>query len=92
MASYANGQQPGSTENIFIDCKFEAVKALGSHRALRCDKYQFCAKITVSTGTVFELSLFEQSGRNKERTISMALLLPHTFAFSCLLQCFKATI
>ena len=35
--------------------------------ALLCDKHQFCDKMMVSTLTVFELSLFEQSD---------ALLLP----------------
>ena len=44
-----------------------AIKTLSGHIAPRCDKHQFSAKMTVSTGTVFELSLFEQSGRNELR-------------------------
>ena len=38
---------------------------LSDRIAPRCDKHQFCDKMTVSTSTVFELSLFEQSGRNE---------------------------
>ena len=34
----------------FIDQgEFEAMKMLSGRRALRCDKNQFCAKMTVST-------------------------------------------
>ena len=66
----------------FIDqAELEAVK-LSSRRAPCCNKHQFCAKMTVST----YISLFEQSGHNEERKKirKMALLLPHTFVFSCL--------
>ena len=45
-----NGQQPQSVVNDFIDQgEFEAMKTLIGHRALRCDKDQFCAKMMVST-------------------------------------------
>ena len=45
-----NAQQPGSAVNSFIDQgEFEATKTLSCCRALCCDKYHFCAKITVST-------------------------------------------
>ena len=37
--------------------EFEDKKMLSSHRALRCDKHQFHAKMTVSTQTVGEISL-----------------------------------
>ena len=41
----------------FIDPgEFEAIKTLSGRRAPRCDKDQFCAKVTVSQ-TVFEISL-----------------------------------
>ena len=40
---------------------------LSSRIGPHCDKHQFCDKMTVSTRTVFEFSLFEQSGRNEER-------------------------
>ena len=33
------------------------MKTLNGHRAPRCDKHQFRAKMTVSTQTVFEISL-----------------------------------
>ena len=63
-----NGQQPGSAVNSFIDLgEFVAMKTLSGRIAPRCDKHQFCDKMTVSTWTVFKLSLFEQSGRNEER-------------------------
>ena len=62
-----NGQQPGSAMNSFIDQgEFEAMKTLSGRVAPRCDKLQFCDKMTVSTWTVFEISLFEQSGHNEE--------------------------
>ena len=35
----------------------EATKSLSGRRALHYDKHQFCAKMMVSTETVFELSL-----------------------------------
>ena len=45
-----NGQQPWSVVIAFIDqSKFEAMKMLSDRRALRCDKNQFRAKMTVST-------------------------------------------
>ena len=87
-----NGQQPGSAGNSFFDySEFEAMKSLSGWVAARCDEHQFHAKIKVSTWAVFELSLFEQS-RNEERIWKMAILLTHTFAFSCLLRGFWATI
>ena len=45
-----NGKQPGSTVNSFIDQgEFGAVMTLSGRMALRCDKHQFCDKMTVST-------------------------------------------
>ena len=45
-----NGQQPGSAVNSFIDQgEFGAMKTLSGRIALRCDKLQFCDKMTVST-------------------------------------------
>ena len=45
-----NGQQPGSTGNSFIDLgEFGAMKMLSGRIAPRCDKHQFCDKMTVST-------------------------------------------
>ena len=42
----------------FIDQgEFEAMKMLTSCRGPRCDKHQFCAKMTVNTQTIFEISL-----------------------------------
>ena len=42
----------------FIDQgEFEATKTLSRLKALHCDKHQFRAKMTVSTQTVFEISL-----------------------------------
>ena len=62
-----NGQQSVSAVNNFIDQgEFGAMKTLSDRIAPRCDKNKFCDKITVSTRIVFELSLFEQSGRNEE--------------------------
>ena len=53
-----NGQQPGSAVNSSIDQgEFRAIKTLSGCKASRCDKYQFCDKMTVSTSTVFEISL-----------------------------------
>ena len=88
-----NGQQPGSAGNSFFDySEFEAMKSLSGWVAACCDEHQFRAKIKVNTWAVFKLSLFEQS-RNEERRIrKMALLLPHTFVFSCLPCGFWATI
>ena len=46
----SNGQQPGRAENSFIDQgKFVAMKSLSGCKAPRCDKHQFCDKMTVST-------------------------------------------
>ena len=43
-----NGQQPGSAMNSFIDQgEFGAMKMLSGHIAPRCDKHQFCDKMTV---------------------------------------------
>ena len=45
-----NGQQPGSAVNSFIDLgEFGAMKTLSGRIAPRCDKHQFCDKMTVST-------------------------------------------
>ena len=45
-----NRQQPGRAENSFIDRdEFVAMKTLSGCKALRCDKDQFCDKMTVST-------------------------------------------
>ena len=45
-----NGQQPGSDVNSFIDLgEFGTMKTLSGRIAPRCDKHQFCDKMTVST-------------------------------------------
>ena len=45
-----NGQQPGSAVNSSIDQgEFRVMKTLSDRIAPRCDKYQFCDKMTVST-------------------------------------------
>ena len=45
-----NGQQPGTAENSFIDQgELVAMKMLSGHKPPRCDKDQFCDKMTVST-------------------------------------------
>ena len=45
-----NGQQPQSVVNGFADHGgFEAMRTLSGHRAPRCDKHRFCAKMTVIT-------------------------------------------
>ena len=62
--------------------EFEAMKTLSGWKAACCDEHQFRAKIKVSTRAVFELSLFDKW--SEQRRQKMALLLPHTFAFSCL--------
>ena len=51
MASYAtDSMQPGSAVNSFIDQgEFRAMKTLSDRIAPRCDKHQFCDKMTVST-------------------------------------------
>ena len=54
-----------SAVNNFIDQgEFGAMKTLSDRIAPRCDKHKLCDEMTVRT--VFELSLFEQSGRNEE--------------------------
>ena len=45
-----NGQQPSRAENSFIDQgEFVAMKTLNGCKVPRCDKHQFCDKMTVST-------------------------------------------
>ena len=45
-----NRQQPGRAENSFMDQgEFVAMKTLNGCKALRCDKHQFCDKMTVNT-------------------------------------------
>ena len=45
-----NGQQPGRAENSFIDQgELVAMKTLSGCKAPRCDKDQFCDKMTMST-------------------------------------------
>jgi len=45
-----NGQQPDRAKNSFIDQgELVAMKTLSGCKAPRCDKNQFCDKITVST-------------------------------------------
>ena len=52
-----NDQQLGSAVNSFIDQgEFVAMKTLSGRKVPRCDKYQFCDKMMVSTWTVFEIS------------------------------------
>ena len=63
--------------------EFEATKTLSGGRAPHCDKHQFCAKMTVNTQTVFEISLLNIVVLTR-RIRKMALLLAHTFAFGCL--------
>ena len=71
----------------FIDQgEFEAMKLLSGWEAACPDEHQFRAKIKVSTLAVFGLS--EQRKKKEERRRKMALLLSHTFAFSCLLRGF----
>ena len=67
------------------------MKTLSGWEAARYDEYQFSAKIKVSASVVFELSLFDKW--SEERKIrKMALVLPHTFAFSCLPRGFRPLI
>jgi len=50
MASYATDSNRAAAENSFIDRdEFVAVKTLSGSKAPRCDKHQFCDKMTVST-------------------------------------------
>ena len=74
-----NKQQSGSTVNSFINLgKFEAI-----YKALSEGEYS----------NHFWDIIVENSGLNKkERMGKMALLLLHTFAFSCLLQGFWASL
>ena len=45
-----NGQQPSRAESSFIDQgEFVVMKTLIGCKAPRCDKHQFCDKMTVST-------------------------------------------
>ena len=45
-----NGQQLSRAENSFIDQgEFVSMKTLSGYKAPRCDKRQFCDKMTVST-------------------------------------------
>ena len=58
MASYATDSNRAAAENSFIDQdEFVAMKTLSGCKAPRCDKHQFCDKMTVSTLSVFEISL-----------------------------------
>ena len=69
----------------FIDQgEFEAVKSLSVWEAARSDEHQFRAKIKVSTLAVFELSLLDKWSNKEIIRRKMALLLSHTFVFSCL--------
>ena len=45
--------------------KFEAMKTLSGRRALRCDKHQFCDKMTVNTRTVLDIAIIV-CGRDKK--------------------------
>ena len=74
--------------NSFFDHgKFEAMKTLSNWEAACCDEHQFRAKIKVNARAVLELSLFEKHEKWSEqrKSTKLALSLPHTFAFSCLL-------
>ena len=45
-----NEHQPGSAMNSFLDQgEFRAMKMLSGSIALRCDKLQFCDKMTLNT-------------------------------------------
>ena len=69
----------------FIDQgEFEAMKMPIGCRAPRCDKDQFRAKVMVSSSTICEISLLNIVVVTRMR--KMALSLPHTFTFSCLLH------
>ena len=72
----------------FIDQgEFEAMKSLSGWEDAHSDEHQFRAKIKVSTLAVFELSSFDKWFEQRIIIIirrKMALLLSHTFAFSCL--------
>ena len=69
----------------FIDQgEFEAMKTLSCWEAAWCDEHQFRAKIKVKILELFLCYHCLTSGLNKERRRKMALLLPHTFALTCL--------
>ena len=55
-------------ENGILHNRQQPMKMLFGRRAPSCDKHRFCDKMTVVTWNVFEISLFEQSGCNEERT------------------------
>ena len=58
MAFFATDSNHRVLWMAFIDQgEFEATKMLSSRRVLHCDNHQFCAKMTVSTWTVFKISL-----------------------------------
>ena len=77
----------------FIDQgEFEAMKTLSGWEVARSDEHQFHAKIKVSTLAVFELSLLDKWSEQRIRIRKMALLLSHTFAFSCLSRGFRPLI
>ena len=79
-----NRQQPGRAVNSFIDQgELVAMKMLSGRKAPRCDKDQFCDKMTVSTSTVFEISLLNIAVLTRKKTKN-GTFAPHTFAFSCL--------
>ena len=64
------------------------MKSLSGWEAAHSDEHQFLAKIKVSTLAVFELASFDkwsEQRKKKEEDEKLALLLSHTFAFSCLL-------
>ena len=55
---WCNGQQLGSAVNSSIDQgEFRAMKTLSDPIAPSCDQYQFCDRMTVSTWTIFKISL-----------------------------------
>ena len=60
------------------------MKMLSGWEAARSDEHQFRAKIKVSNLAVFKLSLLDKWSEQRIRIQKMALLLSHTFAFSCL--------
>ena len=62
-----NGQQPDSAVNIFINqCEFVGMKMLSCYIAPCCDKHPFCDKMTVSTWSIFEMSLFDEMVSTKK--------------------------
>ena len=79
---------------VFTDHgEFAAMKTSIGRRAPRCDKDQFRAKTTLSTSTVGEISLLNVVVvANARRMRKMALSLPYTFAFSCVLRGFWSLV